>query len=92
MKNGSYNITYPAASLQKVVTRAMLVQIMNEKKHTKHKFSQYTKISRWYPKLKNARYVTVGNLLTHTSGYRAPGSESNRHKNLSENKAINWVS
>lgn len=91
MKNGSYNVTYPAASLQKVVTGAMLVQIMNEKNHTKQQFSQYTKISRWYPKLKNARYVTVGNLLTHTSGYRTPGSESNRRKNLSENKAINWV-
>lgn len=89
MKNGSYNVTYPAASLQKVVTGAMLVQIMNEKNHTKQQFSQYTKISRWYPKLKNARYVTVGNLLTHTSGYREVGSESNQ--NLSENKAINWV-
>lgn len=91
MKNGAYNVTYPAASLQKVVTGAMLVQIMNEKKHTKQSFSQYTKISRWYPKLKNARYVTVGNLLTQTSGYRAPGSESNRGRNLSESKAINWV-
>lgn len=89
MKNGSYNVTYPAASLQKVVTGAMLVQIMNEKNHTKQQFSQYTKISRWYPKLKNARYVTVGNLLTHTSGYREVGLESNQ--NLSENKAINWV-
>lgn len=89
IKNGSYNVTYPAASLQKVVTGAMLVQIMNEKNHTKQQFSQYTKISRWYPKLKNARYVTVGNLLTHTSGYREVGSES--HQNLSENKAINWV-
>lgn len=89
MKNGSYNVTYPAASLQKVVTGAMLVQIMNEKNHTKQQFSQYTKISRWYPKLKNARYVTVGNLLTHTSGYREVGSESNQ--NLSENKATNWV-
>ncbi|WP_244660737.1 serine hydrolase domain-containing protein [Lactobacillus nasalidis] len=91
LENGSAAITYPAASLQKVVTGAMLVQIMNEKKHTSQDFSQYTRISRWYPHLKNASRVTVGNLLTHTSGYRASGSESNRGRQLSENQAISWV-
>lgn len=89
--NGAANVTYPAASLQKVITGAMIVQIMNEKKHTKRAFSQYTKVSRWYPKLKNARKVTLGELLTQTSGYLARGSEYSRGRVQSENSAINWV-
>lgn len=91
VSNGAANVTYPAASLQKVITGAMIVQIMNKKKHTKQAFSQYTKVSRWYPKLKNARKVTLGELLTQTSGYLAQGSEYSRGRVQSESSAINWV-
>ncbi|NWM49655.1 beta-lactamase family protein, partial [Escherichia coli] len=51
--NGNDNVVYPTASLQKVVTAAMIIQLMNENWHTSQKFTQNTKISRWYPNLKN---------------------------------------
>lgn len=91
VSNGASNVTYPAASLQKVVTGAMIVQLINEKKHTRQAFRQYTKISRWYPRMKNANKVRLGELLTQTSGYLARGSENNRGRVLSENSAVNWV-
>ena len=89
--NGSSKVVYPTASLQKVITGAMIVQLINETKGTKNKFTQNTKISRWYPNLKNAANITVGNLLTHTSGIMATKTEIDRGYNYSENNAINWV-
>lgn len=91
LHNGNHKVIYPTGSLQKVVTAAMLMQIMNEKKGTKKEFNQYTKISRWYPKLKNAHNISVGNLLTHTSGIKVTNTEINRGYNYSEKGAINWV-
>ena len=38
--NGSSKIVYPTASLQKVITGAMIVQIINETKGTKDEFTQ----------------------------------------------------
>lgn len=89
--NGSSKVVYPTASLQKVVTAAMVVQLINETKGTNKEFTQNTKISRWYPNLKNADSVTVGNLLTHTSGIMATGTEIDRGFNYSEDNAIKWV-
>lgn len=89
--NGNPKVVYPTGSLQKVVTGAMIVQLINETAKTNQRFSQYTKISRWYPNLKNANKITVGNLLTHTSGIKATGTEINRGRNYSEAQAINWV-
>ena len=89
--NGRSNIVYPTASLQKVITGAMIVQLINEKNNTNQSFSQYTKISRWYPNLKNANKISVGQLLTHTSGIVATGTEYNRGINYSEQGAIDWV-
>ncbi|MDF7637886.1 serine hydrolase [Lactobacillus sp. ESL0791] len=89
--NGDPQVIYPSASLQKVITGAMIVQLINEKSDTDQEFSQYTKISRWYPTLKNAGNITVGNLLTHTSGIIATGTEIDRGYNYSEANAINWV-
>ena len=89
--NGNSQVVYPTASLQKVITAAMVVQLINETKGTNNEFTQYTKISRWYPNLKNADSITVGNLLTHTSGIMATKTEVDRGRNYSEEKAINWV-
>lgn len=89
--NGNSQVVYPTASLQKVITAAMVVQLINETKGTNNSFTQYTKISRWYPNLKNADNITVGNLLTHTSGIMATKTEVDRGRNYSEDKAINWV-
>ena len=89
--NGNSKVVYPTASLQKVITAAMVVQLINETKGTNNEFTQYTKISRWYPNLKNADSITVGNLLTHTSGIMATKTEVDRGRNYSEDKAINWV-
>ena len=89
--NGNSQVVYPTASLQKVITAAMVVQLINETKGTNNSFTQYTKISRWYPNLKNADNITVGNLLTHTSGIMATKTEVDRGRNYSEEKAINWV-
>lgn len=88
---GNSKVVYPTGSLQKVITGAMIVQLINEKNHTSQSFSQYTKISRWYPNLKNANKITVGQLLTHTSGITATGTEINRGYNYSEQGAIDWV-
>ncbi len=89
--NGSNKVVYPTASLQKVVTAAMVVQLINETKGTNKEFTQNTKISRWYPNLKNADSITVGNLLTHTSGIMATGTEIDRGYNYSEDNAVKWV-
>lgn len=89
--NGNPRIIYPTASLQKVITGAMIVQLINETANSKQPITQYTKISRWYPNLKNANKISVGNLLTHTSGITATGTEIDRGRNYSEAQAINWV-
>lgn len=83
---GNTKVVYPVCSLQKVITGAIITQLISE-----GKFNQDTKISRWYPNLKNADKITVGNLLTHTSGLLATRTEVNRGINYSEGDAINWV-
>lgn len=89
--NGNTRVVYPAGSLQKVITAAMVIQLMNENWHTNNKFTQNTKISRWYPNLKNADNITIGQLMTHTSGIRVVNTEVNRGKVLDENEAVNWA-
>lgn len=89
--NGNSNVVYPTASLQKVITAAIVVQLINETKNTSNAFNQNTKISRWYPNLKNAANISVGNLMTHTSGITAAKTEVNRGIVYSEADAINWV-
>ncbi|NHL93505.1 class A beta-lactamase-related serine hydrolase [Lactobacillus helveticus] len=89
--NGNDSVVYPTASLQKVVTAAMVVQLMNEKWHTSERFSQNTKISRWYPELKNANNITLGQLINHTSGINAVNTEADRVINYSEDDAVKWA-
>lgn len=89
--NGNPKVTYPTASLQKVITAAIIVQLINETKNTDKAFNQNTKISRWYPNLKNANNISVGNLMTHTSGITAAKTEINRGIVYSEADALDWV-
>lgn len=91
INNNNSKLVYPSASLQKVITAAMIMQLMEENKNTSQKFNQNTPISRWYPQLKNSSKITVGNLLTHTSGIEAGNTETNRGINYSEQDAVNWV-
>ena len=81
---------YPTASLQKAVTAAMLMQVMRESRGKKH-FTANTKISKWYPRLKSAKQITVSDLLTHTSGYYVYNLEDSRKKVYTEKGAIDWT-
>lgn len=83
---GNTKVLYPLGSLQKVLTGAMITQLIYAKK-----FNQNTKISRWYPGMRNAKKITVGQLMTHTSGINVVGTESNAGVNYSEQGAINRV-
>nr|WP_265484657.1 MULTISPECIES: serine hydrolase domain-containing protein [unclassified Lactobacillus] len=91
INNNNAQLVYPSASLQKVITAAMVMQLMEEKKNTSQQFDQNTPVSRWYPQLKNSTKITVGNLLTHTSGIDVANTETNRGVNYSEEDAVNWV-
>ena len=91
INNNNSKLVYPSASLQKFITAAMIMQLMEETKNTSQKFDQNTYISRWYPQLKNSSKITVGNLLTHTSGIATGNTETNRGINYSEQNAVNWV-
>ena len=84
--NGSKKLVYPVGSLQKSITAAIITQLIY-----KNKFSQNTKISRWYPLLKHSSKITVGQLMTHTSGINVSGTESNHGITFSENGAIKWT-
>lgn len=84
--NSSKQIVYPIGSLQKEITGAMIMQLMRKKA-----FNQDTKIARWYPNLKHADQVTVGNLLTHTSGYSVPNIEYDRHREYTDLGAVTWT-
>lgn len=89
--NGNQKVVYPTGSLQKIVTAAIIVQLINENLHTSNRFTQNTKISRWYPNLKNANNITLGQLMTHTSGITAVNTEVDRDRNYSESDAVNWA-
>ena len=84
--NSSKRVVYPIGSLQKEITGAMVMQIMRKKA-----FNQDTKIARWYPSLKHADQVTVGNLLTHTSGYSVPNIEYDRHQKYTDLGEVAWT-
>ena len=84
--NGNKNVIYPVCSLQKIMTGAIIQQLINQKK-----FTANTPISRWYPSIKNSKNIRVGNLLTHTSGIVMSGTEAKRHTIYSELGAIDWV-
>lgn len=84
--NGNQKVLYPICSLQKVITGAVIMQLVDE-----GKLNLNTKISKWYPSIENGKNISVANLLTHTSGIILTGTEVNRGHHYSESKAINWV-
>lgn len=84
--NSSKQVVYPIGSMQKEITGAMTIRVMKQKG-----FSQNTKIAKWYPNLKHAKKVTVGNLLTHTSGYAVPNIEQARYQMYTDRGAVNWT-
>lgn len=86
INNGSKKLVYPTGSLQKSITAAIITQLIYQKK-----FTQNTKISRWYPLLRNSSKISVGQLMTHTSGVGFSGTESNHGINFSEAGAVNWA-
>lgn len=88
IKNQQSNVLYPSASLQKVMTGAMIVQIITESQSTSNPLSQYTKISRFYPNLKGADQITIGQLLTQTGGIDDPDQEVDTGKVMTEQEAI----
>lgn len=83
--NGNKKLVYPLGSLQKELTAAMITQLIYRRK-----FNQNTKISRWFH-MRNAGCITVGQLLTHTSGINISGTENNHGFNFSEAGAIRWT-
>lgn len=87
--NNKSSVVYQGASLQKAMTGAMMVQLITESQKTSHKITQNTTINRWFPSLKNANTITVGNLLTQTSGIVDNKSELDPGYQLSEAQAVN---
>ncbi|KRO20880.1 penicillin-binding protein [Pediococcus argentinicus] len=87
--NSNPNVIYPGASLQKSMTGAMMVQVINDSQKSKNPITQNTLISRWYPQLKNSNRITIGNLLTQTSGIMDNKAEVDPGKILSEDSAVN---
>lgn len=57
------NTKYKIGSISKMFTSAIVFQLIEEKKLTMD-----TKLSKFYPKVKNADKITIGNLLQHKSG------------------------
>lgn len=88
IKNSQTNVLYPSASLQKVMTGSMIVQIITESQSTKSPLSQYTKISRFFPNLKGADKITIGQLMTQTGGIDDPDQEVDTGKVMSEKDAV----
>ena len=54
---------YKIGSITKMFTAAIIFQLIEEKKLTLD-----TKLSKFYPQIKNADKITIGNLLQHKSG------------------------
>lgn len=57
------NTKYKIGSITKMFTAAIVFQLIEEKK-----LSLDTKLSKFYPDIKNAEVITIKNLLNHTSG------------------------
>lgn len=85
LSNGSHKLLYPIGSIQKELTAAMITQLIYQ-----GKFTQNTKISRWFH-VKRGNQITVGQLMTHTSGFNIGDTENSHGINFSEPMAIRWA-
>lgn len=83
---GDSRVIYPTCSLQKVITGAIIQQLID-----KGDFTAKTPISHWFRGVKNSNKITIEDLLTHTSGIHLRGTETARNRYYTENQAIQWV-
>ncbi|GEP18794.1 serine hydrolase domain-containing protein [Pediococcus argentinicus] len=89
VSNSSGSAVYAGASLQKAMTAAMIVQLITQSQKTKNSFTQYTTINRWLPSLRGGNTITLGSLMTQTSGIADPDDEREPGTKLSEATAVN---
>ncbi len=81
----STNSLYPTASLQKVMTGALIEQLA-----ASGKLSMNTKLSAYYPSVRNSNSITIRQLLNHRSGIDM--DETTPSKVLSsQNSEINYT-
>lgn len=59
------------ASVGKLVTATVIAQLINEKK-----ISNDSRLAQWFPQFEHAKKITIGHLLTHTSGIYSFNSDS----------------
>ncbi|VDG23567.1 serine hydrolase [Lactiplantibacillus mudanjiangensis] len=85
-KLNTSDTVYPTASLQKVITGAIIVQLVNE-----HKLTQYTRLSKFYPNIKTSADITIRQLLDHNTGLEQTNEEIDPGKNLTEAQAIQYA-
>lgn len=82
---------YPLGSMEKVITGAIMTQLIFESKNSKKPITQYSKLSRWFPQVKGSKKITIGHLMTHTSGINIVGTERTQNHPYSETGAIQWA-
>jgi len=82
-KLNTADTVYPTASLQKVITAAIIVQLVNE-----HKLTQYTRLSKFYPNVKTSANITIRQLLDHNSGLTQTNEELDPGKFLTEAQSV----
>ncbi|QNQ82291.1 serine hydrolase domain-containing protein [Lactobacillus sp. PV012] len=92
-KNKALNnrVLYPLGSMEKVVTGAMMTQLIFESQDSENPITQDSKLSRWFPKVKGSKNITIGHLMTHTSGINIIGTERTQNHFYSETGAIQWA-
>lgn len=81
----STNKLFPIASFQKAITGMAIQQLINH-----HQLSLNTKISKFFPEIRNSQQITIRNLLTHTSGL-ADRSQIADQPLKSEKDSINFT-
>ncbi|MEI5992703.1 serine hydrolase domain-containing protein [Candidatus Enterococcus mansonii] len=64
------NTIFPIASLQKIITGAIILKFVQEKKLTLN-----TTLASFYPEIKYSKTITIRQLLNHTSGIMMPEEE-----------------
>ncbi|MFC6181792.1 serine hydrolase [Lactiplantibacillus daowaiensis] len=85
-KVNTSDTVYPTASLQKVITAAIIVQLVNE-----HKLTQYTRLSKFYPSVKTSADITIRQLMDHNSGLEETNEEIDPGKYLTEAQSIQYA-
>ncbi|MGG5343901.1 serine hydrolase domain-containing protein [Enterococcus sp. AZ192] len=77
--------TFPIASLQKIITGALILQLVNNKQ-----LSLDTTLDQFYPTIETAKQITIKDLLNHTSGLMLPEEEPD-HLLSDQNTQIDYA-